>query len=145
MKQTFHAAFVALAAAAVLTACSKPADTIERKSDSTITSPQGSVETKQESKQVGNTLEVKTETKSKTDDGTLKSNVQTFVGTVTVYEAGKTIEVLTGESTRHTVALDGKDVVVSVVGPVAVGSRVRLVEEKGDRGTRVSINLEAKS
>lgn len=136
---------IALAAIAALTACSKPAGTVERKTESTTTSSQGTVETKQESKQVGSTLEAKTETKSKTDEGTVKSNVETFVGTVTVYEAGKKIEVLTGENTRHAFALDAKDVQISVAGPVAVGSHVRIVSEKGDRGTRVSVTVEAKS
>ncbi len=135
---------IAVAAIAALTACSKPADTVEKKTEVTTTSPKGKVETKEETKQVGSTLEIKTETKSKTDEGTVKTNVQTFVGTVTVYEAGKKIEVLTGENTRHTIEFDGKNVQVSVVGPVAVGARVRLVEEKGDRGTRVSVTVEGR-
>jgi hypothetical protein len=135
---------IAAAAIAALTACGKPADTVEKKTQVTTTSPQGKVETKEETKQVGSTLEIKTETKSKTDEGTVKTNVQTFVGTVTVYEAGKKIEVLTGENTRHSIELDGKNVQVSIVGPVAVGARVRLVEEKGDRGTRVSVTVEGR-
>jgi hypothetical protein len=126
---------------ASLAACSKPADTVVTKTETT-TSPQGSVETKEQSKRVGDTLEVKTETKSKTDDGTVKTDTEAFVGTVTVYEPGKKIEVLTGESTRHAVDLAGKNVQVDVVGPVAVGAHVRLVEEKGDRGTRVSVTVE---
>ena len=39
-------------------------------------------------------------------------------------------------------AIDGKDVVVSVDGPIAVGTHVRLVEEKGDRGSRLSVTAE---
>lgn len=135
----------ALSALATLTACGKPADKVETKSQTTTTTSQGTLETKKETKEVGATLEGKTETTSKTAEGTFKTNVQTFDGTVTVYEAGKKIEVLTGENTRHTAALDGKDVQVSVVGPIAVGTHVRLVEEKGDRGTRVSVTAEGKS
>ena len=135
---------IAAAAIAALTACGKPAEKVETKSQTTSTSPQGQVETKKETTQVGTTLEGKTETTSKTDQGTVKTNVQTIVGTVTVYEAGKKIEVLTGEKTRHTFALDGKDVVVSIDGPIAVGTHVRLVEEKGDRGSRLSVTVERK-
>ena len=135
---------IAAAAIAALTACGKAAEKVETKSQTTTTSPQGQVETKKETTQVGTTLEGKTETTSKTDQGTVKTNVQTFVGTVSVYEPGKKIEVLTGEKTRHAFALDAKDVVVSVDGPIAVGARVRLVEEKGDRGSRVSVTVEGK-
>jgi hypothetical protein len=60
---------------------------------------------------------------------------------VTVYQAGKKIEVLTGEKTRHAVSLDAKDLQVSVMGAVAVGAKVRLVEEKGDFGTRVGVTV----
>lgn len=136
------AAIAALAALAAFTACNKPADTTESKTETTTTSPDGTVKTTEETKQVGTTTEGKTETTSKTDQGTVNTNAETFVGTVTVYKAGKTIEVLTGENTRHTVALDRKDVPVSVSGPIAVGSRVTLVEEKGDQGSRVSIMVE---
>ena len=135
---------IAVAVVAVLAACGKPADTTETKTQATTTSPEGTTETTQQTTQVGNTMEATTETKSKTDEGTVKTNVETFVGTVTVYEAGKKIEVLTGENTRHSVALDAKDVVVSIDGPVAVGAKVKLVEEKGDRGGRVSVTVERK-
>jgi hypothetical protein len=79
--------------------------------------------------------------KSKADKGAAKTNVETLVGTVTVYQAGKKIEILTGDNTRHTIGLSGKNLQVSVVGPVAVGAQVQLVQEKGDQGTRVSVTV----
>jgi hypothetical protein len=154
------AVVAALASISTLIACSKPMDTVEKTTKSTTTSPQGTVETTSQAtttspqgtvettaatKQVGSTLEGKTETSRTTDEGTVKTNIETFVGTVTVYEAGKKIEVLTGENTRHTVELDGKDVVSNIAGPVMVGARVRLVEEKTDRGTRVSVTPEGRT
>jgi hypothetical protein len=142
MNTRYPLSLAAVAAIAALTACNQPADTTVTKSAAATTSPQGKVETSQESKQVGNTLEAKTETKSTTDQGTVKANVQTFIGTVTVYEPGKTIEVLTGENSRHGVDLAAKETIVTVVGPVAVGAHVRLVETKGDRGTKVDVTVE---
>jgi hypothetical protein len=162
---------IAAAALAALTACSKPGNTLESKTQVTTTSPQGQVESTKVSKQVGDTLETKTETKSntdeatvkttrdarqvgnslevrtetetrsKTDAGTVKTTTSTFIGTVTVYQAGKKIEVLTGEKTRHAISLDAKDLQVSVAGKVAVGAHVRLVEETGELGTRVSVTV----
>ena len=73
--------------------------------------------------------------------GAVRANVETLVGTVTVYQAGKKIEILTGDNTRHTIDLSGKNVQVSVVGPVAVGAQVQLVQEKGDQSTRVSVTV----
>jgi hypothetical protein len=60
---------------------------------------------------------------------------------VTVYEAGKKIEILTGDNKRHTIDLGAKGVQVNVVGPVAVGAQVQLVQDKGDQGTRVSVTV----
>ncbi len=127
---------------AVTAACSQPADKTETKIETTTTSPQRSVETTQETTQVGNTIEGQTETKIKTDDGTVKTNVGTYVGTVTVYEPGKKLEVLTGESDRHSFSLDPKDATVSIDGTVAVGARVRVVEEKGDKGSRIAVSVD---
>ena len=93
----------------------------------------------QGTKQVGNTQEAKTGPKNKADKGAAKTNVETFVGTVTAYQAGKKIEILTGDNTRHTIDLSGKNVQISIVGPVAVGAQVQLVQEKGDQSTRVSV------
>lgn len=67
------------------------------------------------------------------------TNAETFVGKVTAYEAGKRIEILSDDKTRHSVDLSEKDLRVSVVGTVAVGAQVRLVRERGDHGMLVSI------
>lgn len=117
-------------------ACSKQPGTVERKSESTTQTAQGEVKTTQESKQVGSTLEAKTETKTDTGAGTVKGKVETWVGTVTFYEPGKKIEVMTGEKKTHTVTLDAKDTTVAIDATVAVGSRVRLTEQTGDDKTR---------
>jgi hypothetical protein len=124
-------------------ACSKEPGTVERKSESTTQTSQGEVKTTQESKQVGNTLEAKTETKTDTGAGTLKGKVETYVGTVTLYEPGKKIEVMTAEKKTHTVALDAKDTAVAIDASVAVGSRVRLTEQTGDdKARRVTVKIE---
>lgn len=124
-------------------ACSKEPGTVERKSESTTQTAQGEVKTTTESKQVGNTLEVKTETKTETGDGTVKGKVETFVGTVTHYEPGKKIEVMTAEKKTHTVALDAKNTAVAIDATVAVGSRVRLTEQTGDdKARRVTVKIE---
>ncbi len=135
----------ALGAAFLATAfaCSKEPGTVERKSESTTQTAQGEVKTTSESKQLGNTLEAKTETKADTADGTVKGKVETFVGTVTIYEPGKKIEVMTGEKKTHSVALDAKDTVATVDAGVAVGSRVRLTEQTGeDKARRVTVKTE---
>jgi hypothetical protein len=124
-------------------ACSKESGTVERKSETTTQTAQGEVKTTQESKQVGTTLEAKTETKTDTGAGTVKGKVETYVGTVTLYEPGKKIEVMTGEKKTHTVALDAKDTAVAIDAPVAVGSRVRLTEQTGDdKVRRVTVKIE---
>lgn len=124
-------------------ACSKEPGTVERKSESTTQTAQGEVKTTQESKQVGSTLEAKTETKTDTGAGTVKGKVETYVGTVTLYEPGKKIEVMTAEKKTHTFALDAKDTAVAIDASVAVGSRVRLTEQTGDDKTRrVTVKIE---
>ena len=47
-----------------------------------------------------------------------------------------------GDIDLYYFAIDGKGVVVSVDGPIAVGTHVRLVEETGDRGSRLSVTAE---
>jgi hypothetical protein len=95
----------------------------------------------QGTKPVDNTQAAKPETKGKPDKATARTNVETVVGTVTAYQAGKKIEILTSENTRRTIDLGGKNMQVSVVGPVAVGAHVQLVQEKGDQNTRVSVTV----
>ncbi len=126
-----------------LVACSKEPGAVERKSESTTKTSQGEVKTTQESKQVGNTLEAKTETKTETGAGTVKGKVETYVGTVTIYEPGKKIEVMTGEKKTHSVALDAKGTALAIDPGVVVGSRVRLTEQTGDdQARRVTIKIE---
>jgi hypothetical protein len=139
--------FLPSALAAVLlvaaVACAKQPGTVERKSESTTQTAQGEVKTTQESKQVGNTLEAKTEMKTDTGAGTVKGKVETYVGTVTIYEPGKKIEVMTGDKKTHTVALDAKDTAVVIDAGAAVGSRVRLTEQTGDdKARRVTVKIE---
>lgn len=134
----------ALAAALILAAgaCAKQPGTVS-KSESTTQTAQGEVKTTQESKQVGNTLEAKTETKADTAGGTVKGTIETYVGTVTVYEPGKKIEVMTGEKKTHSFALDGRETTAAVDAAVAVGSRVRLTEQTGDdKSRRVTVKVE---
>jgi hypothetical protein len=142
-RYSFFPSALAAVLLATAGACSKEPGTVERKSESTTQTSQGEVKTTQESKQVGNTLEAKTETKTDTGAGTVKGKVETYVGTVTIYEPGKKIEVMTGEKKTHTFALDTRDTAVAIDASVAVGSRVRLTEQTGDdKVRRVTVKIE---
>ena len=142
-RYSFLPTALASAALVAAVACSKQPGTVERKSESTTQTAQGEVKTTQESKQVGNTLEAKTETKTDTGKGTVAGKVETYVGTVTIYEPGKKIEVMTGEKKTHSVTLDAKDTALAIDPGVAVGSRVRLTEQTGDDKTRrVTVKIE---
>jgi hypothetical protein len=142
-RYSFFPSALAAVLLATAGACSKEPGTVERKSESTTQTAQGEVKTTQESKQVGNTLEAKTETKTDTAAGTVKGKVETYVGTVTIYEPGKKIEVMTGEKKTHTFSLDTKDTTLAIDATVAVGSRVRLTEQTGDDKTRrVTVKIE---
>ncbi len=132
------------AALAATVACSKAPGTEERKTEMTTQTSQGEVKTTSQSTQAGNTLEAKAETKADTPAGTVKAETETIVGTVTVYEPGKKIEVMTAEKKMHAFTLDTKDTVVSVDPGVVVGSRVKLTEQTGDNKTRrVTVKLES--
>ncbi len=134
-----------LGAACLVTAaaCSKAPGTVERKSDTTTQTAQGEVKTTSESTQSGNTLEAKTETKTDTGNETIKGTIDTVVGTVTSYEPGRKIEVLTAEKKTRDFRLDEKDTIVSIDSAVAVGSRVRLTEQTGDdKARRLTVKLE---
>ena len=135
----FGAAFLVLSAAA----CSKPPGTEQRKSESTTQTSTGQVKTTSESTRVGETLEAKTETKADTPGGTMTEKVETVVGTVTAYEPGKKIEVLTAEKKKREFKLDARDTVASVDATIAVGSRVKLTEQTGDdKRRRVTVKRE---
>jgi hypothetical protein len=131
------------AALATVVACSKAPGTEERKTEVTSQTAQGEVKTSSESTRSGNTLEAKSETKTDTPGGTVKGAAETVVGTVTVYEPGKKIEVMTAEKKTHSFSLDGKDTVAAVDMGVVVGSRVRLTEQTGDdKARRVTVKIE---
>ena len=120
----------------VTAACGDSSPAVEKKSESTTQSPEGTVKTTTESKQVGTTLEAKTETKTDTSSGVVNRKTETFVGTVTIFTAGKKIEVLTGEKATHSFDLDDKGVSYSVDGSVEVGKRVTVTDETGDDKVR---------
>jgi hypothetical protein len=125
--------------------CAKPTENkTEMKLETTTTTAQGTTERTTEATQVGSTLEMKTETKSDTGDGTVKGQSETYVGTVTLYEPGKHIEVMTGEKKTHRFDLDDKELTANVDPGVKVGSKVRLVEQKGENQPRaITVTLEA--
>ena len=116
----------------VATACGPSAGTVEKKSESTTQTSEGTVKTETESTQVGTTLEAKSETTVDTSSGTVSATTETIVGTVTAFTAGKKLEVMTGEKKMHTYSLDDKDIVFSLDSPMAVGRRVTVTEQTGD-------------
>jgi len=125
---------------AIATACGPSPDTTVKKTESTTQTSGGTVKTTSETRQVGTTLETKSETTSDTASGTLKAKVETIVGTVTVFTAGKKIEVMTGEKKMHSFNLDDKDVVYTVDHTVAVGQRVTVIDETGaDKVRRITV------
>jgi hypothetical protein len=102
------------------------------------------VNAKTETTQVGTTLESKSEVKQQSPGGTATVKTETYVGNVTAFTAGKKIEVMTGEKKTHSVDLDDKDLVAAIDSGVAVGSRVRLIEEKNSASkiTKVTVTNE---
>lgn len=129
---------------AVATACGQSSDTVVKKTESTTQTSGGTVQTTTETKQVGTTLEAKSEIKTDTASGTVKAKTETIVGTVTVYTAGKKIEVMTGEKKMHSFSLDDKNVTYSVDASVAVGKRVTVTDETGtDKIHRLTVRLGA--
>jgi len=117
--------------------CARPTENkTETKLETTTTTSDGTTKKTTEATQVGTTLEMKTTTKTDTGNGTVKGTADTFVGTVTKYEPGKRIEVMTGEKDNHSFDLDAKNVTSSIDPGVNVGSKVRLVDQKGDNQAR---------
>ena len=126
------------AAPLLLVACDR-----QEKASSPANTETPKVETKTESTQVGTTLESKTETKTDAGHGDVKGTREMVIGTVTIYTAGKKIEVMTGEKKTHSFDLDSKDTASTIDPGVTVGSRVRLVEDKGDDKTRrITVRIE---
>lgn len=141
----------AVAAAFLLSgaACTKKSETSETTKVTTTDSGEKKIETEakvsgpggtttSETTQVGSTLEAKTE--SKTDAGKMK--VETYIGTVTSYKAGEKIEVTTAGDKKHSFDLNDKDWVVTVDPGVKLGSRVKLVEEKGDTMKKLTVRVD---
>jgi uncharacterized protein len=128
-----------LAAAAVIAlapACKRAEPSIETKSETKSTNPDGSkTTTSTETKQVGSTVASTTETNvGGPNHGKIED--ETVVGTVTDFGPGKRIVVLTGDGARHTYDLDDKNTSASVDRSVAVGTKVRLDATKAADGRR---------
>lgn len=112
-----------------LAGCSKDADTTR-------------TTTQTETKRVGSTVESTTKTSVETADGDLSSVTKSYVGTVTKYTPGESIEVMTGEKDTHSFSLDGKGDVIAIDPRTAVGSKVQLVEQKPEQGIhRITITI----
>jgi hypothetical protein len=128
---------VLLFAAALVAGCRRETTPkLEVKSEATETVPGGQRTTKSESTRVGSTLVKETRTTASGAAGSGKTDVNTYVGTVVSYTAGRSIEVLTGESDHHRVDLTGKDTTVDAGAGIAIGNRVRLVESHDPQGRR---------
>ena len=109
---------------------------LEVKSEATETVPGGKTVTKTESTQIGSTLVKETRTTESGSAGSGKRDVDTYVGTVVSYTAGRSIDVLTGESDHHRVDLAAKNVSVDADPGIAIGNKVRLVEDHDTQGRR---------
>jgi hypothetical protein len=128
----------------ILAAGCRKAETpvVESKSETKATDADGTrVTTSTEEKQVGSTVEATTET-STSGKGGGKTESETIVGTVTAFEPGRKITILTGDGKKHDYDLSEKDTSADVNSRVAVGSKVRLDSTKettGHRSIRVDI------
>jgi len=91
--------------------------------------------TETKTERVGSTEQSSTTTKVDAPAGDTKSVTNTFVGTVTQFERAKHIKLMTGDQESHSFDLDGENDVISIDARTAVGSKVRLVEEKLEGGT----------
>lgn len=138
MKRLFRGGLLSLALLAVALGCQKrEAAQVESESKTTSTDAAGNeTVTETEARQVGSTVVATTETTMETGEGDKTTETQTVVGTVTAYEAGKKIEVLTGRGKKHDFDLDDKDTQVTVDPGVTVGNKVRLVQTEYDDGRK---------
>jgi hypothetical protein len=89
--------------------------------------------TQTDTKQVGSTSESTSQTKVGTSSGETTFVTNSYQGTVTAFVPGKSIEVMTGNKETHSFALDGKTDVLVIDPITAVGSKILLVEEKGEK------------
>jgi hypothetical protein len=104
--------------------------------------PETTTKTTTETKQVGSTAESTSETKVDTPTGETKSVTNRYMGTVTEFKPGKSIEVMTGNKETHAFELDGKNDVVAIDRSTVVGSKILLVEEKGEKGFhRITVTI----
>ncbi len=131
-------AILAASGALVLSACRRDSTPREElKAQVTDTSGADKTVTKTEATTVGSTMVKETETTTHGVDGSAKSDTLTYVGTVSAYEPGRSIDVMTGENDHHHVDLSGKDTTANIDASVAVGNKVRLVESKDGNGRRI--------
>lgn len=111
MRDKLLVSVLALALTAAISGCRKSTEPrLETKSAARSTNPDG------------------TQVKAQTGQGAVRSKIETAVGTVTAYKAGKRIEILTGKDKRNGFELDQKDTRASVDSRVKVGTRVRVVQ-----------------
>lgn len=142
MKHSVLFCLVPAGLLAVTTACGPSSSAVEKKSESTTQTAEGTVRETTESTQVGTTLEATSVTKVDTPAGASTMKTETLVGTVTAYTPGKALEVMTGEKKTHSFSLDDKNIVFSVDGTVAVGKHVTVVDETGDdKVHRVTVKI----
>ena len=91
---------------------------------------------------VGSTAETTSTTKVDAPAGDSKLTTNSVLGTVTEFTPGKSIEVITGNKEAHKVDLAGEHTALVIDPSTKVGSKVLLVEEKGDNGFhRVTVSI----
>jgi hypothetical protein len=110
---------------------------LETESTTKSTDAQGNeTVTTSEVEQVGSTLVGETETTVETSEGDRTTEILTVVGTVTSYERGDRIQVLTGSGKRHDIDLDEEGTTLTIDPSVVVGTKVRLVRTEYDEGRK---------
>ncbi|MEO8503454.1 MAG: hypothetical protein ABI609_06110 [Acidobacteriota bacterium] len=119
-------------------ACNNTApDTIKSETKTKTETPEGTKVTQSATEKVGDTVNSTTSTTIKTPDGSVDSKSQTVLGTVTEYTAGKKIEVMTGDNDKHSFDLDDAKVRATIDAGVAIGSKVKLIQNTDDSGNKV--------
>jgi hypothetical protein len=109
----------------------------ETKSQTKSTNPDGSrTTTTTESKQVGSTLAATTETKESGEGRKGKMESETVIGTVTEYDPGKKLVILTGDGKKHDFDLADKKTTSSIDSRITVGTKVQLDSTRDDSGNR---------
>ena len=130
-------AILAACSALALSACHRDATPREElKAQVTDTAGAEKTVTKTEATTVGSTMVKETETTTHNAEGSAKRDTLTYVGTVSAYEPGRSIDVMTGDNDHHRIDLSGKETTVNADPSVTVGNKVRLVESKDGNGRR---------